>query len=131
MKILEIIEGGIPQNDDRNYYNGSDGVLIKTDAEDIRIGIDGYQSCCEHFGYNLLYPNDLKAEDFIGEEIMGVFAITECPADLDSYAYNDGVTYGVATNKGVIVLNVFNSHNGYYGHGYSFTSKNINESGTL
>lgn len=136
MKILEIVEGDLPIDADHDYYtNVSEGVLIKTDEEDgnIKIAIYGTPGCCEHFGYNLIFPNELSAGDFIGEDILNVFSMEadDAPENLDSYAHSDGVTYGVETNKGLIILNVFNHHNGYYGHGYSFESKYICVRGTL
>lgn len=83
------------------------------------IHING-QSCCENWGY-LSSEDDLT--QFIGNELIEVkltdVALNQSKLEDSGYYDGDGGIQFVdfVTNKGVFQLAVYNSHNGYYGHG--------------
>ena len=101
------------------------------DANDVLVGFDYEGNCCENFGYYFsLTP--------MGEEM-------EEPSDLETYLFEktffrqeikhgdrEEATFMLSNKGNTIFLNIFNDHNGYYGHGFDFTwAGNLIKSGTL
>lgn len=92
------------------------------DEADILVGFDMSQGCCENFGYQFTEscPSDISIE----------------MPDLTNYRFDpsfvaqfkDGDTYRVyfklSDSQKTIFLCLYNSHNGYYSHGFTFQSKN-------
>lgn len=121
------------------------GKINFVDINDVLIGFDAYQSCCESFGYEFTLTGEKEAE-----------AITE-PANLEHLVFDtkffrehDGYDAGgiavfrlfdgrfqrprndrdtrqierelqqIGGHREVF-LHLYNHHNGYYGHGFEMT----------
>ncbi len=97
------------------------------DKNDVFVGYDMEQSCCEHadwfisetidpYSYNTDYDS-LKAHDVEGYIFDKEFFLEVESCELDSGCQ---VAFRmVAEDKPDLYLSIFNSHNGYYGHGFS------------
>lgn len=84
--------------------------LTFADGTSGRISDEG-QSCCEHRYMNC--SDDLSS--FIGATIRDV---VELPCDLpdeEGYEVHEAIFVHVNTDRGSIVLETHNEHNGYYG----------------
>lgn len=113
--------GMIPMLNSIGGFAAMDGYKIETDKHIYHVLIDNGQSCCEDWGY-------LSSEDnfnnFIGSELREV-NLTDTA--LNTKTLEKEIPYGLdgggiqfvdfVTDKGVFQLAVYNSHNGYYGHG--------------
>lgn len=108
------------------------------DENDVFVGYDLEHWCCEHAFYQLTYDRSDALED----EGVGSFS----PEILEGYVFDvdyfkddlgEGETYGVQfrlvkDNEKNIYINLVNSHNGYYSHGFTATVKGeIWESGQI
>ncbi len=100
--------------------DGMDGYKVTTDSKEIFVLIDGYQSCCESWGY---FSSDDDFEKFIGSQLISLDltdkALNNIKVEESDY-YEDcgGIQFvNFTTSKGLFQLAVYNSHNGYYGHG--------------
>ena len=94
------------------------------DDNNVFVGFDNYQSCCEHFGWMLsrelpnhlsdgqieIEPDNFQFDtEFFREEIP-------CKQDMDC----GGVAvFRLVKGDEEIFLTLWNAHNGYYGHGFS------------
>lgn len=114
--------------------NNYTGFLIITNKQCIYILIEGYQKCCENWGYEacknsgiIETQDDLK--DFIGSEVLSIERITtenhksiqiydklEEKLKNDCFYYPDTEFVSIKTSNGILQFAVYNSHNGYYGH---------------
>jgi hypothetical protein len=102
--------------------NGSmDGYKVTTDKAEILVLIDNEQSCCENWGY-ITSEDDFSP--YIGAELLQI-RLTDTALNSEyverscEYGFDEGGIQFVdfQTSKGVFQLSVYNSHNGYYGHG--------------
>lgn len=92
------------------------------DSNDVFVGFDNYQSCCENFGYCI--TEDKPAE-----------SVGDCQEDtlnLDGYVFDttffEEGSFDEETNTATfklfkqgspdLYLTLYNSHNGYYSHGF-------------
>jgi len=102
-------------------YSDMDGYKVETDDHTFYVLIDNGQSCCENWGY-------MTSEDVLGYYIgADLFEVNVTDTTLnqkiltkmnDAYIDNGEIQFvDFKTNKGVFQLAVYNSHNGYYGHG--------------
>ena len=104
-------------------YGGYDGYKIITDKHEYHLLISNGQSCCESWGY---FQSNDNVEEFIGTELLDVkFTNTALNVQkLKGGGYNEdcgGVQFvDFETDKGVLQIAVYNSHNGYYGHDIIF-----------
>lgn len=110
-------------------YQSFDGYQVKTDKHTISVLIENGQSCCEDWGYFEL-PDE--TDYFIGAELLDV-ELTDTALDKKSALkkmdddwhetiaealYKGGIQFvDFKTTNGTFQLAVYNSHNGYYGHG--------------
>lgn len=120
-----------------------DGKINFVDDNNVLVGFDSYQSCCENFGWFISEIATINKPE--GDSIV--------PTDLDNFIFNTGyfaefkvneysdvencVIFKLKTkedswkNKNYY-LHLFNSHNGYYSHGFAFENGNeIIKSGSL
>jgi len=102
-------------------YADMDGYKVVTDAHTFHVLIDNGQSCCESWGY-IQSEDDLSY--FIGAELREVnltdTALNKEAVEKSGYYGDDGggiQFVDFVTDRGVFQLAVYNSHNGYYGHG--------------
>jgi hypothetical protein len=113
-----------------NYNSGYDGFIIKTNKQEIKLGIEGGQCCCEQFGYFM--TND-EVKDFIGAEVLDV-TVTDEILNTEKFVetYDGGCMFiNIVTNIGVLQFTAYNSHNGYYGHDAVVLSEQLNYSEVL
>ena len=104
------------------FYGGMDGYEVLTDKHRYQVLIDNGQSCCEDWGY-LTSEDDLEL--FVGAQLLEVrltdteLRNTTLNEGLREWGFDGGGVQFVdfVTDRGVFQLAVYNSHNGYYGHG--------------
>lgn len=89
------------------------GYIIVTENSQIRVAIDNHGECCEEFGKKLHHSLE-KPEDFIGADVNYVKwgkdkTVSENPD------YHSAVVH-IETSKGLLEVEVYNYHNGYYPH---------------
>ena len=102
-------------------YADMDGYKVETDKHAFYVLIDNGQSCCENWGYMTSEDN---FEPFIGVELFEV-NVTDVGLNQkvltkmgNDYIDNDEIQFvDFKTSNGTFQLAVYNSHNGYYGHG--------------
>lgn len=116
-KILEIVETGFEHSTVENSYysQNMDGFRIVTDKQEILLGINGSQSCCESFGYFMTNDN---IEDFIGATIREI-RLTNTLLEVENFdkEYSGEVMFvNIETSRGTLQFVAYNDHNGYYGH---------------
>lgn len=109
-------------------YKAYDGLLIKTDDQEIFVGVDNNESCCESWGY-VTSEDDLN--QFIGAEIRNITRVDEglksTNLALDKKYLDEGgaMFINIETTKGLFQIAAYNSHNGYYGHTAVLVSKQL------
>lgn len=107
--------------------NSMAGYEITTDQQIIQLGIDDYQSCCEHWGYYITTEDDIA--DFIGADLIDIKEssthIGEHKEDW-SEKYAASIFVDIITSHGVLQFVAYNEHNGYYAHGIKVVSKQLN-----
>lgn len=124
ISIDEISEG--------EKWNSYEGYLIKTDKQEIKLLIEGGQSCCETWGY-FLSEDDISY--FVGSDLIDVTLtdvslntikfMNELEKNEISYDtpfkqpyiyYGDIMFVNINTTNGLLQFCAYNEHNGYYGH---------------
>lgn len=114
-------------------YSKYDGFVITTDTQEIKIGIENGQSCCENWGY-FMSQDDLS--DFIHSELVDV-TITDTELNVERLQelcdedYAQCMFVNIQTSKGLLQFTAYNEHNGYYGHNAVIISNSLNHSETL
>lgn len=116
------------------YYSHKyfEGFVLKTNKQDIKIGITKFGQCCEKFGVMVMAPREacVDAKDILGAEIIsinwgkdGTVDKTLHPYTWTSYyeIWDDKVDVyycpiNIMTNLGLIQVLAYNEHNGYYPH---------------
>ena len=107
--LLDMIRG----------WGDYDGYKVLTEEFELFILINNGQCCCESWGY---FSTDDDLEKYIGSTLLDIeltdIALTT--ESIEEIEYLDGgavqfVTF--KTDRGPFQLAVYNSHNGYYGHG--------------
>lgn len=116
-----------------------DGKINFVDDNNVFVGFDNHQDCCESFGYyltkeipqrpagedhNARYeykPNDLSLTD---EEINGYLfdpTFFKQLSNEELYTEDGGAVCFRLTksDKSELFLTLYNCHNGYYGHGFT------------
>lgn len=109
--MLNILGGG----------RSMDGYRVKTDEHEILVLIDNGQSCCEDWGY---FSSDDDVKTHIGAMLSDI-ELTDTALNVQGikerfeYGLDEGSIQFVTfkTDRGDFQLAVYNSHNGYYGHG--------------
>jgi len=104
-----------------------DGKINFVDRNNVVVGLDAHQSCCESFGWILTIglpkPLEIGYKDPKALEDLDafVFATTSTPikdAVGDVYAGGSISFRLVADGKADRYLTLYNYHNGYYSHGF-------------
>lgn len=101
-------------------YQTKEGILIETDKQEIRLGIEDGQSCCENSGY---FTSEDDFKEFIGAELLDIRltdtllkSVEGHPDGTDEYFEGGLMFVDLITSKGVLQFVAYNEHNGYYGH---------------
>lgn len=116
-KILSIEETTWPSKEYK--WSGMDGWIIKTDKQDIKVGIDNGQSCCETWGY---FVSEGDPQEFVGAYLLDVKHVDSClnvermKEECHYLSVEDCVFVNIETSEGTFQLTVYNEHNGYYSH---------------
>jgi len=97
------------------------------DENNVFVGYDLGQSCCEHAGY---FVSDKKEDSLDGEEeetphlggyFFDVNYIEYCDDKEGDFDSGGMVAFRMThADKKDLFLHVFNCHNGYYSHGFEF-----------
>lgn len=126
-KILKIEERTF-QGEEK--WDTMEGYVIKTDKQDILIGISNRQSCCENWGY---FSTNDDIKEFVGADLLDIKLTdtslnTKIIEEKFEYGFDDGGIQFVDlnTSKGTLQFVVYNAHNGYYGHSIEIKSKQLN-----
>lgn len=96
------------------------------DDNNMLVGFDSYQCCCENFGWffssikedqpgtiNNLSPDSMDGFNFVNEKpARGCFTGYDYGGDSATFRLNNG---GIQA-----YLTIYNHHNGYYSHGFTF-----------
>lgn len=101
-------------------FDGEWGSINFVDENNVLIGYDMSAQCCEDFGYKeecIIEKSEFTGE--FDEDFKGV--------DHEGYNFDCGVAFFTRDTEtkrpnGQIVF--FNSHNGYYSHGYKMLKNN-------
>lgn len=125
-KILEIVEAEFMFTEEDNswYSQHMEGFRIVTDKQEILLGINSCQSCCESFGYFM--TND-KIKDFIGATILEI-RLTDTLLKVKKFKkeHSGNVMFvNIETDRGTLQFVAYNDHNGYYGHDAVVLSKQL------
>lgn len=122
MKGSSGAQSGFSQNLNRLMgHTSTEGFKVTTDKHVLLVLIDDESSCCESWGH-IHSADDL--DDFVGARLKEI-RLTDTA--LNSTIVERSGEYGfdaggiqfvdLLTSKGKLQLAVYNSHNGYYGHG--------------
>lgn len=111
-----------------SYTNLCDGYEVITDQHKYLLLIDNDQCCCEYWGYFVTNETDIGR--YVGKELAEV-RLTNTALDTVKLE-NKGlgkeeiqfVDFCFADGD-VLQLAVYNSHNGYYGHGIYFIKDDV------
>lgn len=134
MEIIKSIEEVHNKKLKRTDYSEYDGFLIITDKQNIFIGIENGQSCCESFGYLTSQDN---FNEFIGSNLNEIklvdtaLNIKKVEDTINGLDEGEAIFVNLETDKGTLQFTVYNSHNGYYGHEAVVISKQLNYSQTV
>lgn len=99
------------------------------DANNVFVGFDSYQSCCEDFGYMLTKQIPAMIEDRkieLSEQELEPYCfdksfVMDLPASVYWPSEDGGAKCFKLTNgQDEIYLTIYNYHNGYYSHGFVF-----------
>lgn len=97
------------------------------DKNNVVLGFDYSQCCCESFGYffhKTLDKYDVSQDDWVG---LNLYCFDpEFFQENVVYPCSDGggsATFRLVTARGAqLFLTLYNHHNGYYGHGFKFAT---------
>lgn len=109
-------------------FSTYDGILISTTEQEIFIGVDDNESCCESWGY---VQSEDSLDQFIGSLILSIhkvdLALKSTQIALDKIFLDEGgaMFINIETTKGLFQIAAYNSHNGYYGHMAVLVSKQL------
>lgn len=104
---------------------GSNGKINFVDINNVFVGFDYEQSCCENFGYTLTeeFTNNADAEETNLDLEDYCFDIDYFKEESSLEHYDEGhqVYFRLVNKEGKeLFLMLFNHHNGYYSHGFEF-----------
>lgn len=101
------------------------------DDRDNFVGFDDNQQCCEQFGWYIarVATDDSQVAELSEAELVDYRFDTTF---VDNYDFDEVVVFRlVSDNGGVAYLHLYNSHNGYYSHGWESTMDGISREGYL
>lgn len=92
------------------------------DENDVLVGYDNSQSCCEDFGYHFTesVPSDIEVAI---PDLENYKFDTEFFQEVSDEGSRYEAYFKITDGTNVRFLCIYNSHNGYYSHGFSFSNK--------
>jgi len=118
-----------------SYEVDYSGFIVTTDKQEIKVGIENEQLCCEAWGYIISEDN---LEDFVGAVLAEVYltdtalkTYEDLPEEGDLFHLSDCMFVNFVTSAGLLQFVAYNEHNGYYGHDAVVVSEKINHSEVL
>jgi len=129
----------------------NDGKVNFVDENNVLVGFDSYQDCCESFGWFLdstphedgEIVGDLVDEKALDGYVFDTEYFVECTSGGDEgnmaifrlvSRYADNTTVwgkSQAAANPPVYLHLYNHHNGYYSHGFVFSKPLVIRSGSL
>ena len=103
-----------------NTKSWSDSVNF-IDENDNFVGFDMNSNCCEDFGWYITYEpigfsSSYNVKELTERELVGFKFDTTF---VDDYDFDETVVFRLVSDQGgVAYLHLYNSHNGYYSHGW-------------
>lgn len=102
-----------------------DGKVNFVDRNNVILGYDMNQNCCEGAGW---FIADTPQKDPLGEDSEGVLDLKEFVFDTaffkevggDYFDQGGMAIFRIVNGSSEKFIHIFNSHNGYYGHGFEF-----------
>ncbi len=88
-------------------------VHMSDPKKNITCKISNLANCCEKFG--VYVPDSATLSEFVGAEYQAVYVTETITNDMDLMVI---VQISIHTNRGPIVFQLFNEHNGYYPHDF-------------
>lgn len=109
-----------------NEKSSWDSKVNFVDDNDVYVGYDTSQCCCEHAGYFISdkiehYNYEADYDQKVTPDVSDYFFDKDFFEDVESPDLDCGgmVAFKLkAEGKPDLYLHLFNSHNGYYGHGF-------------
>lgn len=98
-----------------------DGKINFVDDNNVFVGFDNSQCCCENFGWMITKEKPLSEDDQQNEKDEGADGFCFDTKFMESSGDSDGggqVTFRLAKGKKQRFLTLWNHHNGYYSHGF-------------
>lgn len=100
-----------------------DGKWNFVDGNNVFVGYDNGQDCCENAGYHLTRTLGLENDSDLAEESLDgyIFDTTffrEGVIPQETLEDGGSATFRLIKGSEEAFLTIFNSHNGYYGHGF-------------
>jgi hypothetical protein len=86
--------------------------IMSNRSKNIVCKISNIANCCERFGIH----TKCNLSDFIGAEYQSVSVLTKPSSD--EYDYMRIVEVTIQTDRGEILIQLYNEHNGYYPHDF-------------
>lgn len=86
--------------------------IMSDPTKNITCKISNSANCCERFG---VYT-ECRLAEFLGAEYQSVDITNRKPTD--EFDYMRIVDIEIQTNRGTILLQLYNEHNGYYPHDF-------------
>lgn len=129
-KIISIEEKSFNLNDEDDWGRDYEGFIIKTDKQEILIGISNYQSCCEDWGYFMSHDD---FSEFIGANFISVKVVDEAlkVKQVEELEYANVMFVNIETSNGLLQFVAHNTHNGYYAHEAIVKSVQLSHSESL
>lgn len=116
-----------------NTKNWSSSINFIDDKDNF-VGFDMEADCCEQFGWYISreaiafddYESSVELQE---EELVGYRFDTTF---VDNYDFDETIVFRLVSDKGgVAYLHLYNSHNGYYSHGWEARMDGVTSEGYL
>ena len=108
-----IIQNIIPLGEDVGNWSGYE-IIMSDVSKNIICKIDSRPQCCEEFG--VCINTTLQSySDFIGSKYYSVELKDDLSGNIDVY-YSASKFVIIHTSKGMLTIQLYNEHNGYYPH---------------
>lgn len=105
-----------------------DGKINFVDDNNVLVGFDYGQCCCESFGYSITreIPSECSDECLPESDLDGYQFDRDFfqEGDESEFDWGGSVTFKLDKDGDSVFLTLYNSHNGYYSHGFEMSIGN-------